>query len=103
MSTIINYSENSDSQKPAINLLRKLGWTYITPEETVTQRNGLLSNVILEDILAERLSQINSFEYKDKEYPFSQTNIQSAINFIKKYLPNNNLTLMVQLMFLLFS
>lgn len=80
---MINYSENNDSQKPAINLLRKLGWTYITPEETIKQRGGLLSNVILEDVLAERLNAINSFEYKDKEYPFSHSNIQSAINVLK--------------------
>ncbi|MBE0392156.1 type I restriction endonuclease subunit R [Flavobacterium sp. PL002] len=80
---MINYSEYNDSQKPAINLLRKLGWQYIAPEETISQRNGLLSNVILEDILAERLSAINSFEYKNKEYPFSNSNIQSAINAVK--------------------
>lgn len=80
---MINYSENNDSQKPAINLLRKLGWSYITPEETIKQRCGLFSNVILEDILAERLSAINTFEYKDKEYPFSNSNIQSAINVLK--------------------
>lgn len=80
---MINYSEHSDSQKPAINLLRKLGWVYIFPEETIKQRGGLLSNVILEDILAERLNAINSFEYKDKEYPFSHSNIQSAINVLK--------------------
>lgn len=80
---MINYNENNDSQKPAINLLRKLGWQYIAPEETIKQRGGLLSNVILEDVLAERLSAINSFEYKDKEYPFSHSNIQSAINFLK--------------------
>ena len=80
---MINYSEYNDSQKPAINLLRKLGWQYIAPEETISQRNGLLSNVILEDILAERLSAINSFEYKGKEFPFSNSNIQSAINFLK--------------------
>lgn len=80
---MINYSEYNDSQKPAINLLRKLGWHYIAPDETISQRNGLLSNVILEDILAERLSAINSFEYKDKEYPFSNSNIQSAINALK--------------------
>jgi type I restriction enzyme R subunit len=80
---MINYSEYNDSQKPAINLLRKLGWQYIAPEETISQRNGLLSNVILEDILAERLSAINSFEYKNKEYPFSNSNIQSAINALK--------------------
>ena len=80
---MINYSEHSDSQKPAINLLRKLGWVYISPEETIKQRGGLLSNVILEDVLAERLNAINSFEYKDKEYPFSHSNIQSAINVLK--------------------
>lgn len=80
---MINYSENNDSQKPAIYLLRKLGWSYIAPEETIKQRGGLLSNVILEDILAERLSTINSFHYKDKEYPFSHSNIQSAINVLK--------------------
>ena len=80
---MINYSENNDSQKPAINLLLKLGWIYITPEETIKQRGGLLSNVILEDVLAERLNAINSFEYKDKEYPFSHSNIQSAINVLK--------------------
>lgn len=80
---MINYSENNDSQKPAINLLRKLGWIYITPEETIKQRGGLLSNVILEDVLAERLNAINSFEYKEKEYPFSHSNIQSAINVLK--------------------
>lgn len=83
METILNYSENNDSQKPAINLLRKLGWIYISPEETIKQRGGLLSNVILEDILAERLQAINSFEYKDKKYPFSNSNIQSAINVLK--------------------
>jgi len=80
---MINYNEYSDSQKPAINLLNKLGWTYIAPEETIKQRCGLLSNVILEDILAERLNAINSFEYKDREYPFSNSNIQSAINVLK--------------------
>lgn len=80
---MINYNEYNDSQKPAINLLRKLGWTYIAPEETIKQRCALLSNVILEDILAERLNAINSFEYKDREYPFSNSNIQSAINVLK--------------------
>ncbi|MCZ8330665.1 MAG: HsdR family type I site-specific deoxyribonuclease [Flavobacterium sp.] len=83
MNKILNYSEQNDSQKPAINLLRKLGWTYIAPEETIKQRCSLLSNVILEDILAERLNVINSFEYKDREYPFSNSNIQSAINVLK--------------------
>lgn len=90
MGEVINYSEYNDSQKPALTLLRKLGWKYLTPEQTVSQRNGLLSNVVLEDILAERLSAINSFEYKGKDYPFSNSNIQSAINALK-HIPEESL------------
>jgi len=80
----INYSEYKDSQLPAINLLQKLGWKYISPEETIEQRGGILSNVILEQVLAERLSAINSFEYKGEQYDFSQSSIQAAINALKR-------------------
>ena len=79
----IKYNEYEDSQLPALNFLQKLNWTLISPEETISERGGLLSNVILEDILAERLSAINKFEYKNEEYNFSQTNIHAAINALK--------------------
>ena len=78
-----NYTEWTDSQKPALNLLRKLGWQYISPEETEKERGHILSNVILEDILKTQLNKINSFEYKSKTYPFSQSNILSAVNNLK--------------------
>jgi type I restriction enzyme, R subunit len=79
----VKYSEYNDSQLPAIQLLQKMGWQYISPEDSILQRDGLFSNVLLENILAERLSSINSFEYKGDEYKFSQSNIQSAINALK--------------------
>ncbi|TRZ41671.1 type I restriction endonuclease subunit R [Robertkochia solimangrovi] len=79
----VKYGEYHDSQAPALTLLQKMGWTYISPEETINQRDGLLSNVILEDILAERLHAINTFEYKGDPYKFSQSNIQSAITALK--------------------
>lgn len=78
-----SYTEYTDSQLPALNLLQKLGFTYLSPEEADVQRDHLLSNVILEDILAERLSAINSFEYKNETFRFSQGNILSAINALK--------------------
>lgn len=78
-----NYSEWIDSQKPALNLLQKLGWQYLSPEQTIREREGILSNVVLESILFSQLQKINSFEYRGKEYPFSQGNIQSAINALK--------------------
>lgn len=83
MKTTVDYTEHPDSQKPALELLQKLGWQYISPEQTIAQRGGLLSNVILEDILAERIAHINSFEYKGSQYNFSNSNVQQAINILK--------------------
>jgi len=79
----ISYTEIQDSQQPAINLLKKLNWQYISPELTEKERGNILSNVILENVLQERLEYINEFEYKGKMYKFSQSNIQAALNAIK--------------------
>lgn len=79
----IKYNEYNDSQLPAIQLLQKMGWQYVNADDALSQRDGLLSNVILEDILAERLATINNFEYKGETYQFSHSNIQSAINALK--------------------
>ena len=86
----ISYTEFQDSQKPAINLLKKLNWQYISSEFTEKERGNILSNVILENILQERLVEINEFEYKGKKYKFSQSNIQAALNTIKN-LPDEGL------------
>jgi len=80
---MVTYTELEDSQLPAINLLKKLDWQYISPEHTEKERGSILSNVILESILQERLEAINEFEYKNKKYKFSQSSIQAAINAIK--------------------
>ena len=53
------YTEFGDSQLPALNLLRKLGWNYIHPEDTIRERGGILSNVILEGILSQQLKKIS--------------------------------------------
>ena len=78
-----NYTESQDSQTPALHLLQKLGWQYITPEQTLKERDGLLSGVLLEDILSKQLHKINSFEYKGETYKFSTGSIQAAINALK--------------------
>jgi type I restriction enzyme R subunit len=83
----VNYNEFQDSQLPAIQLLKKLNWQYITPEEVFKARGELLSNVILNDILAEQLHKINHFEYKRETYKFSTGSIQGAINALKS-VPN---------------
>ncbi len=78
-----SYTEWIDSQKPALEFLKKLGWSYISPKEAEQERGNILSNVILENILQKQLQKINAFEYKSKEYDFSQSSIQSAINALK--------------------
>lgn len=77
------YGEWDDSQAPALALLEKLGWTMLSEEQALEERGGMFSNVILEKTLKEALERINSFEYKGKEYPFSHSNILSAINGLK--------------------
>ena len=78
-----SYKEFEDSQQPAIKLLQELGYTYLSPEDADNKRGNITSNVILDEILAEQLSKINSFEYKNEKYQFSSVNIQGAINALK--------------------
>jgi|AntAceMinimDraft_11_1070367.scaffolds.fasta_scaffold03895_2 type I restriction enzyme R subunit len=80
---ITTYSEFQDSQLPALQLLQKMGWQYISPEETLNERDGFYSSVLLENILSEQLQKINNFEYKGDSYKFSRGNIQGAINALK--------------------
>jgi len=71
------------SQIPALQALMKLGYSYLTPEEALTERQGKTSNVLLENILYKQLSKINNIKHKDKEYKFSEANIQGAIEKLK--------------------
>lgn len=73
------YLEDNISKYPAIELLCKLGYTYISPEECVAQRGGLYG-VLLKDILRRQLQKINQFEFSDVAYKFSADNIEKAIS-----------------------
>ncbi len=79
----LSYQELDDSQAPAMRLLQKMGWQWLSPSIIDAERGDLRSQVLLEGILAERLSAINRFEYKGAMYPFSQSSVQSAITALK--------------------
>ena len=72
ISTVLNqhkritmkYNELSDSQLPASNLLQKFGYTLVNEDQIIKEKEGILSNVILEDILVNQLKEINTFEFK---------------------------------------
>ncbi len=72
------YNEKNISQKPAIEVLEKLGYIYI-PSEKAEQIRGNLYNVLLTDILKEKLIEFNEYQYKGRTYKFSTKNIEQAI------------------------
>lgn len=78
-----SFIEDHISQIPALQLLQNLGYTYLTHEEVLKERQDKLSNVILEDILEQQLMKINEINFKGKVYPFSPASIRGAIDAIK--------------------
>ena len=69
-------TERESSQKPAIELLKKLGYKYLSPEENEKLRGGRLNRVLLKPILEKQIDKINTFEYKRDYYKFSAKNIK---------------------------
>lgn len=78
-----SFLEDHISQIPALEMLMKLGWKYLTPEQALEARGNRTSNVLLEGILKKQLSRINKIEYKQKEFTFSNVNINNAILAIR--------------------
>lgn len=72
------YLEENASQHPATELLSKLGYTYLSPEECLRQR-GSLQEVLLKDILRKQLHALNQFTYGGVAYKFTAENIEKAV------------------------
>lgn len=73
------YLEDNISKYPAIDLLCKMGYKYISPEECIEQR-GSNYNVILKDILRAQLHNLNKYEYGGSVFKFTAENVEKAIN-----------------------
>jgi len=80
---IPSFKEDHISQLPALKLLMNMGWKYLTPEQALEARGGRTSNVLLETILKDQIKLINTIEYKGKEFPFSDANVNNAILAIR--------------------
>ncbi len=81
MSRAKEYDELNISQIPALEVLESIGYNLISPRDAEVMR-GNLYNVVLKDILYDRLSAINKYIYKGKEHRFSEKNIQQAMQDI---------------------
>ena len=73
------YLEDNVSKYPAIELLCRLGYQYISPDECTAQRGGN-SDVILKDILRSQLQRLNQFTYGGSTYKFTSENVERAIS-----------------------
>ncbi|WP_026799194.1 type I restriction endonuclease subunit R [Pontibacillus halophilus] len=66
------------SQTPAVKVLKGLGYNQLPSEEAERMR-GNLYNVLLKDVLEQKLRELNDYEYKGITHSFSEGNIQQAI------------------------
>lgn len=82
------FKEEHISQIPAIQLLMKLGYNYLSPKDVFEQRDKSLGKVLLKGVLEEQLKKINCFHYKNKEYKFSEKSIKNALSLIDVGLDN---------------
>lgn len=79
-----SFKEDHISQIPAIQLLMKLGYTYLSPEEALELRGGKTTNVLLETVLRKQLHKINSIQLSStKTASFSDANIENGIQALK--------------------
>lgn len=78
-----SFQEDHISQIPALQLLTKMGFTYLGPEEALALRENKTTNVLLESVLVEQLKAINSIEYKGQKHAFSEGNIHAAVQALK--------------------
>jgi type I restriction enzyme R subunit len=84
-----SFKEDHISQIPALQLLQKLGYTYLSPDEALELRGNKTTNVILEKILRTQLKEINSIRVSStKTSLFTDANIEAGILALKD-LPMN--------------
>lgn len=83
--TTPSFREDAASQIPALQLLMKLGYTYLTPEEALVARGGKMTSVLLEEVLRHQLKKINSIQRSTRGLVtyFSDANIEAGIQALK--------------------
>lgn len=80
----LSFLEDHISQIPALMLLEKLGYTYLTPREVLEMRGGNTANVLLEPILRKQLEEINTVQVSSlKATMFTPQNITHAVEAIR--------------------
>lgn len=80
-----SFLEDHISQIPALQMLQKLGYEYLNPDEADKMRGGKTTNVLLEDVLRSKLHEINSIKVSaGRTSVFSDANIENGIRALKE-------------------
>jgi len=79
-----SFKEDHISQLPALLLLQNTGYEYISPEDALDERHSKLSSVLLEEILEQKIRELNKITFRSKTHQFSDANIRNAILALKE-------------------
>ena len=75
--------EKQQSQIPALQLLVAIGFKPLSQSEAERLRGDRLRNVVLDDVLADRLMRINCFTHRGREYAFDLEDAHEAMRRLK--------------------
>jgi type I restriction enzyme, R subunit len=86
MTTRIQLAEQTEAggSTRAVQLLTLLGWHPIQREGALALREHRPEEVILKNVLIERLDAINSFEYRGERRKFSEESLQTALSALRQ-------------------
>jgi type I restriction enzyme, R subunit len=80
-------SEAGGAQLQALHTLINCGWSYVTRSEADQWRNGRRTQPFLESELREDLARINRIRVGERAYPFSESNIDTAVRRLADRIP----------------
>ncbi len=84
-----SFLEDAISKQPALELLQKLGWTYLPPEVTVRLRGDWRPAGLLDGALEAQLCKHNRIRYKGEEDAFSEGNLPTALMALRDVVEYN--------------
>lgn len=77
-------SEAGSAQLQALHTLSALGWHYLSRAEAERQRDHRRSEVLLIGVLRKQLARINRIRYDGRNHPFSEENLDTAIQRLRE-------------------
>ena len=66
--------------QPALSLLHKLGYAYLSPSDNLALRRGKTSKIILEEVLKSQFEKLNAIQVKGQQHAFSDNNFKKAMD-----------------------